>query len=153
MSLQFEYFKSRDHIIDLQRLKDRELINIIRLFQEEKKNFKYSEGCHLEGLNNAFIKMKDLFKGIRFILVGYINVINENDLAQCDKNEINYLLTCLDEIEIFFTKIKYIKKNKKKVNDLMFYFILKIRELTQTLSEFIYNESYLWESDLNNKKF
>ena len=145
MVLPYEYFKSKSHITDLQRLNDRELYFIIRLFQEELKDFIKSKDYHLEGLNKAFIKMKDLFKDIRFILDGYINVINENDLTQCGINEINYILTCLDEIELYFTKIKYIKKNKNKVSDLMNDCILKIRGLTQTLSEFIYNESYLWE--------
>ena len=153
MVLPYEYFKSKSHIRDLQGLKNEELYFIIRLFQKEIKDFKNSEGYHLEGLNKAFIKMKDLFKDTRFILDGYINVINENDLTQCGINEINYILTCLDEIEIYFTKIKYIRKNKNKVIDLMYDCILKIRRLTQTLSEFIYNERHLWESDLNNKKF
>ena len=153
MVLPYEYFKSKSHITDLQGLKDRELYFIIRLFQEELKDFNKSEGCHLEGLNKAFIKIKDLFKDIRFILDGYINVINENDLTQCGINEINYILTCLDEIEYYFTKIKYIKKIKNKVNDLVYNCLLKIRGLYVTLSEFIYNESHLWESDLIIKNF
>ena len=166
MVLPYEYFKSKSYITDLQGLKDRELYFIIRLFQEELndfnksedcnleglKDFNKSEDCNLEGLNKAFIKMKDLFKDIRFILDGYINVINENDLTQCGINEINYILTGLDEIEYYFTKIKYIKKNKNKVNDLVYNCLLKIRGLYVTLSEFIYNESHLWESDLIIKK-
>ena len=153
MVLPYEYFKSKSHITALQGLNNRELYFIIRLFQEELKYFNKSEVCHLEGLNKAFIKMKDLFKDIRFILDGYINVINENDLTQCGINEINYILTCMDEIELYFTKIKYIKKNKNKVSGLMYDYILKIRGLCLTLSEFNYHESHLWESDLNNKKF
>ena len=145
MILPYEFFKSKSHITYLQKLKDSELYFIIRLFQEELKEFNESEGCHLEGLNKAFIKMKDLFKEIRFILEGYINVINENDLTQCGINEINYILSCLDEIEYYFTKIKYIRKIKNKVDDLVNNCLLKIRGLSVTLSEFIYNESYLWE--------
>ena len=145
MNLPYEYFKSKSYITDLKGLKDMELYFIIRLFQEKLKEFNKSEGFNLEGLNKAFIIMKDLFKNIRFILISYINVIHENDLTHCDLNNINYILTCLHEIELYFTKIIYIKKNKKKVSDLMYDCILKIRGLCFSLNEFIYNESYLWE--------
>ena len=151
MVLPYEYFKSKSHITDLQGLKDRELYFIIRLFQEGLNDFNKSENCHSKGLNKAFIKIKDLFKDIRFILDGYINVINENDLTQCDINEINYILTGLDEIEYYFTKIKYIRKNK---NNYLVNCLLKIRGLYVTLSDFIFDEIVNYKkSDLINKKF
>ena len=144
-SLPFEYFKNKVHITDLKKIKENELYKFIRLFQNELKDFNKSEDYHLEELKKAFIELRYLFKDIRFILNGYIYVIEENDLTQCGINEIDYILTCLDEIEYYFIKIKYFRKNKKKFNELMDECILKIRGLYVTLSEFIFNENYLWE--------
>ena len=147
MVLTYEYFKSKSHITDLRGLKDRELYYIIRLFQRELKDFNKSEGCHLEELNKACIKMKDLIKNIRFILDGYEDVIFENDLIHCDKKEINNILTELDKIEYELKKIRAVRILKNKVNELVESCLLKIRGLYATLCEFIYNESWLWDSN------
>ena len=147
MDLPYEYFKSKSHITALQRLKDRELYYIIRLFQGELKDFNKAEGFYLTGLSKACIKMKDLIKDIRFILDGYEDVIFEHELIQCDKKEINNILTGLDKIEYELKKIKAVRILKNKVNDLVESCLLKIRGLYATLCEFIYNESRLWDSD------
>ena len=147
MDLPYEYFKSKSHITDLQRLKDRELYYIIRLFQGELIDFIEDEGFDLTGLNKACIKMIDLIKDIRFILDGYKNVIVENDLIQCDEIEINNILTFLDKIEYELKKIKAVRILKNKVIDLVNSCLLKIRLLHTTLSEFIYNENCFWDSD------
>ena len=148
MVLPYEYFKSKSHITDLRGLKDRELYYIIRLFQGELKDFNKAEGFYLTGLNKACIKMKDLIKDIRFILDGYENVIFENDLIQCNEEEINNILNLLDKIEYELKKIRAVRMLKNKVNELVESCLLKIRGLYATLCEFIYNENCLWDSNL-----
>ena len=83
MSLNFEYFIRQKHITDLQKLKDQELYFIIRLFKDELEYFNNYDGFQLQGLIIACDKMKDLIKYFRFILNGYMNIINEIDLAFC----------------------------------------------------------------------
>ena len=151
MVLTYEYFKDKSHITDLQKLKDNELYFIIRLFQEEIKDFNEAEGFYSLGLIRACIKMKDLIKDIRFILDGYENVISENDLTQCDEKEIINILNLLDEIEYKLKKIKAVKILKKRVNNLVENCLLKIRGLYATLCEFIYNENCLWDSNFSKK--
>ena len=48
MSLPYEYFKSKTHIIDLQKLKDNEIYFIIRSFYDELKNFNKMEGFNFK---------------------------------------------------------------------------------------------------------
>ena len=88
MVLPYEYFKSKTHIIDLQKLKDNELYFIIRTFYDELVNFNKTEGFHLKGLIKPCIETKKIFKNLRYILYSYIDVINENDLAFCSKSDI-----------------------------------------------------------------
>ena len=72
-----EYFIDQTHITDLQKLKDEELYFIIRLFESELENFNKSDGFKLKGLIIACNEMKDLIKNFRFILNGYLKLINE----------------------------------------------------------------------------
>ena len=76
MSLGIEYFINQKHITELEKLKDEELCFIIRLFRDELENFNESEEFKLKGLIIACNKMKDLIKDFRFILNGYLEVIN-----------------------------------------------------------------------------
>ena len=96
MSLPYEYFKNKTHIIDLQKLKDNEIYFIIRSFYNEQKYFNKIEGFNLKGLINPCNKTKEVFKDLRFILNGYIDVINENDLSFCSKPDIERLLIQMD---------------------------------------------------------
>ena len=104
MVLPIEYFETKTHITDLQKLKDRELYFIIRLFYDELENFNKAEGFHLVGLNKACNNMKDLIKDLRFILNGYIDVINENNLSFCSIPDIERLLSDINKIEIELKK-------------------------------------------------
>ena len=76
MSLPIEYFIKQKHITDLEKLKDKELYFIIRLFRDELEKFNESEEFKLKGLIKVCNEMKDLIKNFRFILNGYIEVIN-----------------------------------------------------------------------------
>ena len=144
--MDLEYFKNQTHITDLQKLKDQELYYIIRLFRDELEYFNQFDGFKLEGLIIACNKMKDLIKDFRFILNGYMNIINENDLSFCSKIDIESLLSDMDKIENYLNRIKVIRLLKAKVNDLADICLFKIRILYDTLNEFIFMEKHLWEA-------
>ena len=146
MGLPLEYFKNQTHITDLQKLKDNELYFIIRLFYDELAYFNKIEGFQLIGLNKACNNMKYLIKDLRFILNGYMDVINENDLSFCSKSDIVRLLFDMDNIELLLNKIKNVRRLKKTVNDLVDSCLLNIRLLYTSLSDFIFMEMHLWEA-------
>ena len=146
MVLPIEYFETKTHITDLQKLKDNELYFIIRLFYDELENFNKAEGFHLVGLNKACNNMKDLIKDLRFILNGYIDVINENNLSFCSIPDIERLLSDINKIEFELKKIKAVRQLKRTVNDLVESCLLNIRILYSTLSDFIFMENHLWEA-------
>ena len=146
MSLDFEYFKNQTHITDLQKLKDQELYFIIRLFRDELEYFNRFDGFKLQGLIIACKEMKDLLKHFRFILNGYMNVINKYDLTFCSKTDIERLLSDMDKIENYLNRIKAIRLLKAKVNDLVDTCLLFIRMLYDFLNEFIYMEKHLWDA-------
>ena len=146
MVLPVEYFKTKSHITDLQKLKDNEIYFIIKMFYDELENFNKVEGFQLKGLNKACNNMKDLIKDLRFILNGYIYVINENNLSFCSIPDIERLLTDMVKIEIELKKIKAVRLLKKTVNDLVNSCLLNIRLLYSSLSDFIFMENHLWEA-------
>ena len=155
MSLGIEYFINQTHITDLQKLKDEELYHIIRLFRDELEKFNESEEFKLKGLIIACNEMKDLIKDFRFILNGYIEVIYKNNLPlESLRNiegllsaiDIKKLLTEMDKIENNLDKIKAVRLLKEKVDELANKCLYKMRILYDSLSDFIYGESCLWEN-------
>ena len=155
MSLPVEYFTDQTHITDLQKLKDEELYFIIRLFRDELENFNESEEFKLKGLIIACNEMENLIKDFRFILNGYIEVIYKNNLPlESLRNiegllsaiDIKKLLTEMDKIENNLDKIKKVRLLKSKVNELTDICIYEMRILYDSLSDFIYGESCLWEN-------
>ena len=90
--------------------------------------------------------MKDLIKDFRFILNGYMNIINKYDLTFCSKTDIERLLSDMDKIENYLNKIKTIRLLKAKVNDLVVTCLLNIRMLYDFLNDFIYVEKHLWDA-------
>ena len=146
MSLPFEYFKNLTHIKDLQKLKDNELYFIIKLFYDELAYFNKLEGFQLIGINKACNETKDLIKKLRFILNGYMDVINEYNIIFCNKSDIERLLSDMDKIELHLSKIKAVRRLKKTVNDLVDSCLLNIRLLYSSLNDFIFIEKDIWES-------
>ena len=144
--MDLEYFKTLTHITDLQKLKDQELNFIIRLFNDELEYFNQFDGFQLKGLIIACNEMKDLIKDFRFILNGYIEVINKNGLSFCSITDIERLLSDMDKIENYLNRIKTIRLLKAKVNDLVDTCLLYIRMLYDFLNEFIFMESHLWNA-------
>ena len=155
MSLPVDYFIDQTHITDLQKLKDEELYFIIGLFRDELENFNESEEFKLKGLIIACNEMENLIKDFRFILNGYIEVIYKNNLPlESLRNieglvsaiDIKKLLTEMDKIENNLDKIKKVRLLKSKVNELTDICIYEMRILYDSLSDFIYGESCLWEN-------
>ena len=146
MSLPYEYFKSKTHIIDLQKLKDNEIYFIIRSFYNEKENFNKMEGFNFKKtLINPCNKTKEIFKDLRYILNGYINVINENDLSFCSKMDIERLSIQMDKIELEIKSLMAVRILKKKVNLLVDVCLLNLRVFYCVLNDFIFSENHLWE--------
>ena len=166
MSLGIEYFINQTHITDLQKLQDEELYHIIRLFRDELEKFNESEEFKLKGLIIACNEMKDLIKDFRFILNGYIEVINnqlpdysihvEEDTEKilfCSIEEIEELLTEMNKIENILDKIKAVRLLKEKVDELANKCLYKMRILNDSLNDFIYGESCFWDKiDLEKKE-
>ena len=138
MSLGIEYFIDQTHITDLQKLKDQELYFIIRLFKDELESFNQFDGFQLKGLIIACNEMKDLIKDFRFILNGYLKLINENNnIPLASLTDIEGLLSDINNIENYLNKIKTVRLLKAKVNDLVDTCLLKMRILYDSLSDFI----------------
>ena len=168
MSLGINYFIDQTHLTDLQKLKDEELYPIIRLFRDELEKFNESEEFKLKGLIIVCNKMKDLIKDFRFILNGYIGVISNYNIRPIEEEEkeeiflkqmkiiqnipfsyieeIEDLLKEMDKIEKILDKIKKVRLLKSKVNELTDICIYEMRILYDSLSDFIYGESCLWEN-------
>ena len=143
-----EYFIDQTHITDLQKLKDQELYFIIRLFRDELKKFNQFDGFQLKGLIIACNEMKDLIKDFRFIVNGYLKLINENNnnIPLASITDIEGLLSDINNIEIYLDKIKTVRLLKAKVKDLVDTCLYKMRILYDSLSDFIFMEIHLWEN-------
>ena len=149
MSLPIEYFTDQTHITDLEKLQYEKLYHIIRLFRDELEKFNEFK---LKGLIIACNEIKDLIKDFRFILNGYIGVINKQ-LPFCLKEEIEELLKEMDKIENNLDKIKAFILSKEKVNELGNKCLYKMQILYDSLNDFIYWESCFWDNiDLEKKE-
>ena len=147
MGLDLEYFTNQIHLKDLEKLKDRDLYFIIRLFQDELIYFNNYDGFQLNGLIKACNAMKDLIKDFRFILNGYMKLMSEkNHLPLFSLSGIRHLLSIMDDIENYLNKIKAVRLLKEKVNDLGDTCLLKIRMLYESLNDFICEEEKIWDT-------
>ena len=147
MSLPFEYFKNKEHITDLQKLKDDKLYYLIQAFYKELENFNKIEGFNFKkSLINPCNKTKEIFKDLRYILNGYIDVINENDLSFCSKTDIERLLIQMDKIELEIKNLMAVRMLKNRVNALVDSCLLNIRVFYCSLNDFIFLENHLWEA-------
>ena len=146
MSLPYEYFKNKNHIADLLKIKDDDLYFIVLSFYDEEKNFNKMEGFNFKNtLINPCDKIKKPLKDLRNILNDYIDVINKNDLYFCSKMDIERLLTQIDKIELKIKKLMAVRILKEKVNLLVRECTLNIRILCSLLGDFTLVESHLWD--------
>ena len=149
MGLPVEYLKNQTHITDLQKLKGDELYFIIRLFRDELECFNKFDGFQLKGLIKACNETKDLIKDFRFILNGYMKLMIEKNPLPLDLiTDIKHLLSIMDKIEKYLTKIKAVRLLKNTVNELVDSCLLNIRILYSLLNNFKYDEKHFWDTHL-----
>ena len=146
MGLDLEYVKNQTHISDLQKLNEKELYFIIRLLQDELKEFNINDGFEVKDIIKTCNKTFELLKDFRFILYGYMDVMRENDLSFCDKTNTERLISNIDTIDNYLTKIKAVRVSKEKVNDLVDTCLLNMRLFYDSMDEYITEEYYLWEA-------
>ena len=152
MVLDINYFSNQIHVDDLQKLNENELKFIIRLFQDELKEFNINDGFKLKGIIKACNKTSDLLKDFRFILYGYMDVIKENDLSFCYKTNTVHLILDITKIDNYLTKIKTDRVSKKKVKYLADTCLSNMRLLYDSMDEYIIKEYNLWEAERCRQK-
>ena len=147
MGLDLEYFKNQTHISDLQKLNEKELYFIIRLLEDELEEFNINDGFKTKGIIIACNETFDLLKDFRFILYGYMDVLKENDLPFCNKTDTERLISNIDTIVNYLTKIKAVRISKEKVNDLVDTCLLNLRVFYDLMDEYITEEYNIWEAE------
>ena len=146
MGLDVEYFLNQMHTNELGKLRENKLKFIIRLFKDELEYFNIYDGFKPKGLIIACDEMADLLKDFRFILNGYMDVSKEKHFPFRDMSNTEKLITNMDKIENYLTKIKAVRVSKEKVNELVDICLLNIRSFYDSLYEYIREEVYLWHN-------
>ena len=146
MGLDLEYLKNQTHVSDLQKLNEKELYFIIRLFQDELKEFNILHGFKAKGIIEACNKAFELLKDFRFILYGYMDVMKENNLSFCNKTDTERLIKNINTIDNYLTRIKAVRILKEKLNDLVDTCLLYLRLFFDLIDEYIKEEYNLWEA-------
>ena len=146
MVLDINYFSNQIYVDDLQKLNDKELYFIIRLLEDELKEFNINDGFKTKGIIIACNKTFELLKDFRFILYGYMDVIKENDLSFCNKTDTESLLKNIDNIDNYLTRIKAVRILKEKINDLVDTCLLNLRVFYDSMNDYITEEYNLWEA-------
>ena len=147
MGLDLEYFKNQTHISDLQKLNEKELYFILRLLEDELEEFNINDGFKTKGIIIACNKTFDLLNDFRFILYGYMDVMRENDLPFCNKTDTKRLISNIDTIVNYLTKIKAVRVSKEKVNDLVDTCLLNLRVFYDLMNDYITEEYNIWEAE------
>ena len=121
------------------------ILLFVRFTTKKKTLTKWRVSILKKTLINPCNKTKEIFKDLRYILNGYINVINENDLSFCSKPDIERLLIQMDKIELEIKNLMAVRILKKKVNLLVDVCLLNLRVFYCVLNDFIFSENHLWE--------
>ena len=135
MSLPFEYFKSNEHIADLQKLKDVELYNIIQAFYKELEKLNNIKNAQLKDLKKLCDKTTEIIKHTKFILSDYKNVYQKDYYNDEERETIDEILYEMDKINFFIKDLKTIKINSKRAYKLTNDLLIFIRLLNLTISE------------------
>ena len=135
MSLPFEYFKNKEHIADLQKLKDGELYHIIQALYTELEKLNNIKNAQLKDLKKLCGEIDKILKKIGFILM-YYKIEYQKDYYNAKEGEvINDILHEMDKINFFITNLKNLKINSTKVKKLINDLLIFIRLLNLTISE------------------
>ena len=135
MSLPFEYFKNKEHIADLQKLKDRELYYLIQAFYRELEKLNNIKNAQLKDLKKLCDETANIIKNIGFILNDYKNVYQKDYYNDEEREAIDDILYEMDKINFFIKDLKALKINSMKVNKLVNDLLIFIRLLNLTISE------------------
>ena len=135
MSLPFEYFINKEHIADLQKIKDGELYHIIQALYTELEKLNNIKNAQLKDLKKLCDEIDKILKKIGFILM-YYKIEYQKDYYNDEEREvINDILHEMDKINFFITNLKKLKINSTKVNKLVNDLLIFIRLLNLTISE------------------
>ena len=135
MSLPFEYFINKEHIADLQKIKDGELYHIIQALYTELEKLNNIKNAQLKDLKKLCDEIDKILKKIGFILM-YYKIEYQKDYYNDEEREvINDILHEMDKINFFITNLKNLKINSTKVNKLVNDLLIFIRLLNLTISE------------------
>ena len=135
MSLPFEYFINKEHIADLQKIKDGELYPIIQALYTELEKLNNIKNAQLKDLKKLCDEIDKILKKIGFILM-YYKIEYQKDYYNAKEREvINDILHEMDKINFFITNLKNLKINSTKVNKLVNDLLIFIRLLNLTISE------------------
>ena len=135
MSLSFEYFKNKEHITDLQKLKDCELYHIIQALYKELEKLNNIKNAQLKDLKKLCNETTEIIKHIKFILSAYKNVYQKDYYNDEERETINEILYEIDKINSFIKDLKTIKINSKRAYKLVNDLLIFIRLLNLTISE------------------
>ena len=135
MSLPFEYFKNKEHIEDLQKLKDAELYHIIQAFYKELEKLNNIKNTRLKDLKNLCDETTNIINYIKLILIDYKNVYQKDYYNDEEREAIDDLLYEIDKIDFYIKDLKNLKINSTKVKKLTNDLLLFIRLLNLTISE------------------
>ena len=135
MSLPFKYFINKEHIADLQKIKDGELYHIIQALYTELEKLNNIKNAQLKDLKKLCDEIDKILKKIGFILM-YYKIEYQKDYYNAKEREvINDILHEMDKINFFITNLKNLKINSTKVNKLVNDLLIFIRLLNLTISE------------------
>ena len=135
MSLPFEYFINKEHIADLQKIKDGELYHIIQALYTELEKLNNIKNAQLKDLKKLCDEIDKILKKIGFILM-YYEIEYQKDYYNDEEREvINDILHEMDKINFFITNLKKLKINSTKVNKLVNDLLIFIRLLNLTISK------------------
>ena len=135
MSLPFEYFINKEHIADLQKIKDGELYHIIQALYTELEKLNNIKNAQLKDLKKLCDEIDKILKKIGFILM-YYKIEYQKDYYNDEEREvINDILHEMDKINFFITNLKKLKINSTKVNKLVNDLLIFIGLLNLTISE------------------
>ena len=74
-----------------------------------------------------------------------MDVMRENDLSFCDKMDTEQLISNIDKIDNYLTKIKAVRISKEKVNDLVNTCLLNMRMFYDLMTDYITEEYNIWK--------
>ena len=135
MSLPFEYFINKEHIEELQKLKDDKLYFIIQAFYKELEKLNKIKNAQLKDLKKLCVETTEIIKHIKLILSAYKNVYQKDYYNDEKRGTIDEVLYELDKINSFIKDLKTIKINSKRAYKLTNDLLIFIRLLNLTISE------------------